>query len=205
MLPSQSVMPSPRSSAKTGTSSAGGGCRRSSRRSNVPVPQHPGERALLHDRLLDLGMLELEARGRSRRPIPDEAARQHHRVQRVHADEDPRDRHALSAEPAREAVDQFLERQVAQARIGQPEGQAHRINLEHIAPYAGDRASPSRSCDVASRRKSGSGEPRSQRRPRRLDRAVRARPWRAAGAGPARRRAYGRCCRNSRAARRASR
>ena len=62
-------------------------------------------------------MLELEAPGWSRRSIPDEAAHEHGRVQRVHADENSCRRHAFSVEPTREAVDQLFERQVAQTDL----------------------------------------------------------------------------------------
>ena len=68
-------------------------------------------------------MAELEVRGGPGRAVPDQAARAHHGMERVHADEDARHGHAHLVQPPREAVDHLLERQVAQAPIGQPVGE----------------------------------------------------------------------------------
>ena len=106
----------PRSSANTGSSSAGGGAGDRAVARTCPPSASPANGLCCMIGSSTSFMLELEARGRSRRPIPDEAAHQHHRVQRVHADENPRDRHARRVEPPREAVDQLFERQVAQAQ-----------------------------------------------------------------------------------------
>ena len=86
------------------------------------VPQHGRERALAEDGRVDFDVTELEARGEPYAAIPDQAARAHHGMQRVHAGEDARHRHADLVQAAREAVDDVVERQAAQAGIGQPVG-----------------------------------------------------------------------------------
>ena len=69
---------------------------------------------------IDIDVMELEARGGSGGTVPDQAAHPHHGMQRVHAGEDTRHRHADLVQAAREAVDDVVERQAAQAGIGQP-------------------------------------------------------------------------------------
>jgi hypothetical protein len=88
------------------------------------VPQHRHERALAPDVRFNLAMLEFEMRAGPGDPVPDQAARPHQRMKRVHADEHARGRHAAVVQPAHEAVDQLLERHVAQARVGEPRRQA---------------------------------------------------------------------------------
>ena len=87
------------------------------------VAQHRREGALPQDGRVDIGMAKLEMRGRPRRAVPDQAAHPHHRMKRVHADEDARHGHAHVVQPPREAVDHLLQWQVAQARIRQPVGE----------------------------------------------------------------------------------
>ena len=58
------------------------------------MQHHGGERALAEDGRVDIDMTELEARRRPYAAIPDQAAHTHHGMQRVHAGEDARHRHA---------------------------------------------------------------------------------------------------------------
>ena len=102
-----------------------------------PVAQHRGKRALLDLRRIDVGVGELEMPGDTFARSPDQAAGPYHGMQRVHAYE-----HALDPQPrfvqaATEAVDQFLERHVAQAGLRQPAGHRdgrHRTLTPPAAP-----------------------------------------------------------------------
>ena len=78
-------------------------------------------------------MTELEVRTEARCAIPDHAARPHHGVQRVHADESTRHRYAHGVQPPREAVDHLLQRQVAQARFGQPVGKSSQVHHDALS------------------------------------------------------------------------
>jgi hypothetical protein len=49
-------------------------------------------------------------------------------MERVHADEGARHGHAQVVQPSREAVDHLLQRQVAQARFGQPVGESNQLH-----------------------------------------------------------------------------
>jgi len=73
-------------------------------------------------------MTELEVLAEARCAIPDHAARPHHGMERVHADEGARHGHAHVVQPPREAVDHLLQRQVAQARFGQPVGKSSQVH-----------------------------------------------------------------------------
>ena len=84
------------------------------------IAQHGIKRTLPYLCRIDLGVDEFELLGDALPVVPDEAARPHHGVQGVHADEQPFDGHPCAVEPTAEAVDQILERHVAQARLGQP-------------------------------------------------------------------------------------
>ena len=86
------------------------------------MPQHGRERALLEDGRVDIDMAELEVRAQSAGAVPDQGASAHHGMQRVHADEDAGHRHADVVQAARETVDDLVERQAAQAGVGQPVG-----------------------------------------------------------------------------------
>ncbi len=97
------------------------------------VPQHRREGALPHDGRVDVAMTELEVRAGPRRAVPDHAARPHHGMERVHADEGARHGHAHIIQSPREAVDHLLQRQVAQARCGQPVGKRPQ---GHVMPAA---------------------------------------------------------------------
>ena len=77
------------------------------------VAQHGRERALPDQKRIDLLMRDLEMPGDLMAAIPDQAARPHHGVQRVHADEQALDLEAGFVEAAAEAVDHVLERHVA--------------------------------------------------------------------------------------------
>ena len=86
------------------------------------MEDHGGERALAKDPCVGFDVLELEMRPKARTTLPNETAHAHHGMQRVHADESPRHRHAGLVQATRETVDEVVERQAAQAGIGQPGG-----------------------------------------------------------------------------------
>ena len=84
------------------------------------ILQHRQEGTLPQDGRVDIGVTELEVRAEPRRAIPDHAVRPHQGMERAHAEEGARYGHAHVVQPARKAVDHLFERQVAQARFGQP-------------------------------------------------------------------------------------
>ena len=86
------------------------------------VAQHRRKRALLDLRRIDIGMGELEMPGDTLARSPDQAARPHHGMQRIHAHEHALDPQAGLVEAAAETVDQVLEGHVAQAGLRQPAG-----------------------------------------------------------------------------------
>jgi len=85
-----------------------------------------------HDGRVDVAMTELEVRAEARRAVPDHAARPHHGMSvfmptKVRATGTP-----TSFSRREKTVDHLFQRQVAQARVGQPVGESSQLHHDEL-------------------------------------------------------------------------